>query len=152
VGHGSWKKDRPPILGILGRTSRQLLLKVLHSSRWKHLQKPVLGYTLPGACIYSDDWNGYARLKKHQRQHHTCSHLPGHRVWADDQDGDGIRETHCNGLEGLWTGVRNFLRIFRGVHKDYLQQYAAVFQWAFCIGHNLKQCLGLMLSSTGLGR
>ena len=31
-------------------------------------------------------------------------------TWARDDDGDGIREVHCNTLEGLWTGLRNFLR------------------------------------------
>jgi hypothetical protein len=40
--------------------------------------------------------------------------------WARDDDGDGIREVHVNKLEGLWTGFRNFLRLFRGVNKVYL--------------------------------
>lgn len=55
--------------------------------------------------------------------------------WARDDDGDGAREVHCNTLEGLWTGLRNFLRPFRGVHKRYLYQYVAMFEWA----HNVKQ-------------
>jgi len=38
-------------------------------------------------------------------------------------------------MEGIWTGLRNFLRPFRGVHKRYLAQYVAVFEWA----HNLKR-------------
>src|SRR4051812_8144705 len=31
-------------------------------------------------------------------------------TWAIDADGDGdgLREVHCNTMEGLWTGVRNF--------------------------------------------
>jgi hypothetical protein len=37
-------------------------------------------------------------------------------------------------MEGLWTGLRNFLRPFRGVSKWFLAQYVAVFQW----GYNLK--------------
>jgi hypothetical protein len=45
------------------------------------------------------------------------------------------REVHCNTMEGTWTGLRNFLRAFRGVHKKYLAQYVAVFEWA----HNLKR-------------
>jgi hypothetical protein len=28
---------------------------------------------------------------------------------AVDADGDGVREGHCNTMEGLWTGARNFL-------------------------------------------
>jgi len=57
-----------------------------------------------------------------QRNHVTVCHTPGKRVWARDDDGDGIREVHVNTIEGLWTGLRNFLRPFRGVNKIYLQQ------------------------------
>ena len=46
-----------------------------------------------------------------------------------------MREVHCNTLEGLWTGLRNFLRPFRGVNKVYLYQYVAIFEW----GHNIKR-------------
>ncbi len=46
-----------------------------------------------------------------------------------------LSEVHCNSTEGLWTGVRNFLYPFRGVHKRYLAQYAAVFENSF----NFKQ-------------
>jgi transposase len=46
--------------------------------------------------------------------------------WARDDDGDGIREVHVNTIEGMWTGVRNFLRPFRGVHKRYWSQYVAM--------------------------
>ena len=38
-------------------------------------------------------------------------------------------------MEGRWTGLRNFLRPFRGVSKWYLDQYVAVFQW----GYNIKR-------------
>jgi hypothetical protein len=40
---------------------------------------------------------------------------------------------HCNTLEGIWTGLRNYLRRFRGVNKVYLAQYVAVFLWAYII-------------------
>jgi transposase len=57
------------------------------------------------------------------------------REWARDDDGDGVREVHCKTLEGLWTGLRNFLRPFRDVSKKYLDQYVAIFEW----GYNVKQ-------------
>jgi hypothetical protein len=34
-----------------------------------------------------------------------------------------------NTREGLWTGSRNFLRLFRGVNKVYLDRYVAIFEW-----------------------
>ncbi len=67
------------------------------------------------------------------RVHGTVCHSKGE--YARDDDGDGIREVHCNTLEGLWTGLRNFLRPFRGVHKKKLKYYVAMFEWA----HNLKR-------------
>jgi hypothetical protein len=40
-----------------------------------------------------------------------------------------VREVHTNTLEGLWTGLRNFLRPFRGVSKWLLDEYVGIFQW-----------------------
>lgn len=61
-------------------------------------------------------------------------HLHAIGEWARD-DGYGIREVHATPLEGLWTGLRNFLRLFRGVNKEYLCQYVTIFQWSY----NVKQ-------------
>ena len=38
-------------------------------------------------------------------------------------------------MEGTWTGLRNFLRPFRGVSKWHLAGYVAIFEWA----NNLKR-------------
>ena len=89
---------------------------------------------MPGAGVNRDEWEAYHHLPEADRRHVTVCHAPGKREWARDDDGDGIREVHNNTLEGLWTGLRNFLRPFRGVHKKYLDQYVAIFEWA----HNLK--------------
>ena len=44
-------------------------------------------------------------------------------------------------MEGIWTGLRNFLRPLRGVNKTYLGQYTAVFE----VGHNLKEITPALL-------
>ena len=59
-----------------------------------------------------------------ERRHGQVSH--GTTEWARDDHGDGVREVHINTMEGVWTGVRNFLRPFRGVHKQYLKDYVAM--------------------------
>jgi transposase-like protein len=74
-------------------------------------------------------------LSAAQRKHVAVCHTPGKREWSRDDDGDGIPEVHNNTIEGLWTGLRNFLRLFRGVNKIYFQQYFPVHEWA----HNLKE-------------
>jgi transposase len=54
--------------------------------------------------------------------------------YARDDDGDGVREVHCNTPDGIWTGLRNFLRTFLGVSKWTPGRYAAMFEWM----HNCK--------------
>jgi transposase len=80
--------------------------------------------------VNTDEWSGYDRLPRHGRGRVSVCHTPGKREWARDDDGDGVREVHNNTMEGLWTGVRNFLRPFRGVNKWYLKQYVAMCEWA----------------------
>ena len=87
--------------------------------------------TWPTVLVYTDEWAAYDRLPELARWHATVCHAD--REWARDEDGDGINEVHDNTLEGIWTGLRNHLRKFRGVNKTYLAQYVAVFLWAYNI-------------------
>lgn len=130
-GHGTWKKDRPPIQGIVGRESGMLRLEVEKNSRTNDLEPNVLTFTKQGATINTDKWKAYNRLSEKNRVHKQISHKPDEREWARDDDGDGIREVHNNTIEGIWTGVRNYLRMFRGVNKEYLQQYVSMFEWMY---------------------
>ena len=50
------------------------------------------------------------------------------KEWARDVDGDGVREVHCNSCEGAGSGLRTYLRTFRGVHKYYLADYVATYE------------------------
>lgn len=103
---------------------------VKHSTR-QELEPKVLAATVAGAVINTDEWEAYAHLPEHQRVRKAVCHKPGRREWARDEDGDGVREVHNNTCEGIWTGLRNFLRPLRGVNKEYLGQYVAIFEWAF---------------------
>ena len=133
-GLGTWDNDRPPIAGVIGRESGELQMEVVHNPNRPTLQGFIERTTAPNATIYTDESYAYDRLDQTGRRHETVMHRPGQREWARDRDGDGIREVHNNTLEGVWTGLRNFLRPFRGVSKWYEKQYIAIFQWAF----NLK--------------
>ena len=77
------------------------------------------------------------------RGHATAGHAIGE--WARDDDGDGIREVHDNTLEGMWTGLRNHLRIFRGVNKEYLHQYVAIFEWSYNVKRATPEFLRALL-------
>jgi transposase len=120
------------VAGVVGRESGHVRLEVVGNSDRETLEDGVDRATLEGATVDTDEWRGYGRLPEMKRGHATVSHAD--REWARDDDGDGVREVHDNTLEGIWTGLRNYLRTFRGVSKHYLAQYVAIFQW----GHNIK--------------
>ena len=120
-GHGTYENDRPPIIGTVGRESDQVRLRVARHTDSKTLKKHLAHFTRPQAVVNTDEWQGYNHI---ERQRVTVNH--GDHEWARDDDGDGRREVHINTTEGMWTGVRNFLRPFRGVHKIYLADYMAM--------------------------
>jgi len=93
--------------------------------------REVIASTVPvGAVLYTDGLSGYVAVGKeccsvHGRVFHSKYE------WARDDDGDGVREVHCNGCEGMGAGLRTFLRSFRGVGKRYLDDYVAVYEATF---------------------
>ena len=126
--HGTWASDRPPIVGIVGRRSGHIRLQVCTRADRATLEPFVLAHTRPGATVNTDEWSPYQHLAASGRHHQTVCHAPGRREWARDDDGDGVREVHNNTMEGIWTGCRNFLRLFRGLSKWFLAGYVAVFE------------------------
>lgn len=132
-GLGTMANDRPPIQGVVGRTTGRVRITVCDDTRQITIQPNVESATQPTTAFYSDESSAYLHIAATGRSHATVCH--SQREWARDDDGDGIREVHCNTMEGIWTGLRNFLRPFRGVRKDHLALYVVMFEWA----HNLKR-------------
>jgi len=132
-GRGTKKNDRPPILGVVGRESGQIRLTVCDNTQQATIQPQVVDSTKREATLYTDECSAYNYITETGRGHAAVCH--SHKEWARDDDGDGVREVHCNTLEGIWTGLRNFLRPFRGIHKKYLALYVAMFEWSY----NLKR-------------
>jgi transposase-like protein len=109
----------------MGRETRQVRIRVMKNTQGKTLCPFVERFTQAEATLYTDEYDSYNRLN---RIRHTVCH--GKNEWARDDDGDGIREVHVNSNEGGWTGLRNFLRPYRGVHKAYLSGYVAIHELA----------------------
>ena len=132
-GAGTMDNDRPPILGVVGRTTGQIRLTVCDNTQQATLQPQVEHNTFSDTLLNTDESSAYNHIAETGRGHVTVCH--SRHEYARDDDGDGFCEVHCNTMEGIWTGLRNFLRPFRGVHKKYLAAYTAMFEWA----HNLKR-------------
>jgi transposase-like protein len=119
-GHGTMDNDRPPVIGVEGRETDEVGLDVVAHSDQATWNRFVVALTRPGTMVNTDEWAGYDRLPGWGRGRAAVCHAPGRREWARDDDGDGVREVHNNTLEGFGTGLRNFVRPFRGVHKWFL--------------------------------
>lgn len=118
-GRGTYENDRPPVLGAVGRESGQVRLRVGMDTKATTLEKHVHQFTLSDCRVYTDEYDSYNGI---ERARAPVQH--GVKEWAHDDD--GIREVHTNTAEGKWTGLRNFLRSFRSVHKKYLSDHVAV--------------------------
>lgn len=123
-GRGTFANDRPPVLGTVGRDTGQVRLRVVKDTKGKTLRDHVHHFTREGSHVYTDEYDSYNHLL---RPHSTVCHSA--KEWARDDNGDGIREVHTNTAEGMWTGLRNFLRPFRGVSKHFLSGYVAIYEF-----------------------
>jgi transposase len=123
-GKGTYENDRPPILSLISRTSHEVRYWVL-----EHADKPTTRTIIEGnvppqsTILYTDEASNYPGVHP---QHASVCHSV--KEWARDDDGDGVREVHCNSCEGAGAGLRTFLRPFRGVHKYYLADYVATYE------------------------
>ena len=100
-GRGTYANDRPPIVGTVGCESSQVRLRVTLTTKGKTLVQHVHQFTLAKAEVFTDEYQSDNHII---RPHATVAHGAGE--WARDDDGDGIREVHCNTVEGMWTAVR----------------------------------------------
>ncbi len=100
-------------------------MRVFKNTKGITLCSFVERFTKPEATIYTDEYSSYNKLK---RVRLTVCHSDNE--WARDADGDGIREVPVNTHEGAWTGLRNHLRTFRGVHQKHLAGYVAIYEFA----------------------
>ena len=124
LGHGTYDNDRPPIIHIINReTGEERCWVVGHSD--KATCQGILAEAVPAerTIVYSDEYRSYHAI---EQDHATVNH--GQHEWARDDDGDGIREVHCNRCEGAGAGLRTGVRPFRGVHKAYLHLYVAAYE------------------------
>ncbi len=129
-GRGTMASDRPPIVGVVGRESGHLRLIVAPDATQETIL-PFLDTAAQDEAFFATDGNlAYAPLAEMGYDHETVA--PQDRQFAKPCDHCHDETTiHNTTIEGIWTSLRNFLRRFRGVHKRYLHQYVALFEWTF---------------------
>lgn len=113
---------------MIGRTTGEVRYFVREHSDAATCRAVLKSTVSKGAAtLYTDEWGGYRSVqRKLKLAHGTVRHCE--KEQARDDNGDGVREVHCNSCEGAGTGLRTYLRAFRGLHKYYLAEYVATYE------------------------
>jgi transposase-like protein len=118
-GRGTWDSDKVPILGLVDRQGHIYLVPCANVQ--SDTIQPLIEYlTDQGATLYTDEYNIYNFLKRIGYQHQTVNHSQGEYARG---------QVHVNTVEGLWSLLRDHLRIHRGVSKLYLPLYVMRFEF-----------------------
>ena len=91
------ENDRPPVVGVVGRSFGQIRLEVHDNTKQKNLQEQVEKHTLSTTILNTDEWIGYARICETGREHRVVCHSIGE--WA--RDDDGAVGAHLGSLDGV---------------------------------------------------
>lgn len=122
-GRGTWQSDKVPILGLLDRQGHIYLVPCANVQT-ETIQFLIEYLTEQGAKVYTDSYNIYNFLRRVGYQHQQVNHSK--REYARG-------EVHVNTVEGLWSLLRDHLRVHRGVSKLYLPLY--VMRFEFLVNH-----------------
>src|SRR6476646_778334 len=111
---GAGDKKKTPVVGIAERRGR-IIVKATPNTNADTLTGMVQEFVLPASTVFTDDFSGYDRLKKHGFTHHRINHSA--KVYVSGN-------IHTNSIEGFWGLVKNGVRgVYHAVGQKYLQMY-----------------------------
>jgi transposase len=119
----------------------EVIIRMLENVQQKTIEPLIKTSIAPGALVYTDEYDIYARLEEWGYAHKSVCH--GHGEYARDDDGDGFHEVHVNTIEGFWSLLRSWLRPHRGISQDKLPLYLGFFEFV----HNTKKRGKALLAS-----
>lgn len=131
-GRGTSADEKNSGFGMVKRGGL-VCLRVLPNVRQKTIRPFIEACVEKGAVLYTDEYNIYNKVAAWRYAHQVVKHSRGE--FARDEDGDGFHEVHCNTQEGVWSLLRSWLRVHRGVSQEKLPFYVGFFEWI----HNLRK-------------
>jgi transposase-like protein len=137
-GRATAELGRPPLLGLVQRRDKtdqdapaaQVYLEVLENVRTATIKPIITAQVKGGAQFFTDEYNIY-HFTEADYDHRTVNHGAGEYA-RRDPDGTCV---HCNTMEGLWSGLRNFLDHFRGISQRFLHLRVARYEFLHNHGH-----------------
>jgi len=121
----------------------EVLMHMVENVQQVTIKPLITSMISPGSCIYTDEYDIYARLEQWGYTHRHVCHGAGE--YARDDDGDGFHEVHVNTMEGFWSLVRSWLRPHRGISQENLPLYLGFFEFVHNVRRRGKALLGTLL-------
>jgi transposase-like protein len=127
----------------------QVYVEVLENVRTATIKPIIIAKVKNGSQFFTDEYNIY-HFTKADYGHRTVNHGAGEYA-RRDPDGAGV---HCKTMEGIWSGLRNFLDRFKGISQRFLHLRVGRYEFLHNHGH-LNWCqtfeiaLRYMFSTTG---
>ncbi len=119
-GRGSYRKDKPPVIGMTERESGTLHLEVTMDVKQDTLKPLSERHIEKGSTVYTDEYSVYDFLENSGYSHESVNHSAGEYARGD---------VHINTQEGTWSLFRPFIEVGRGVSKERLPLYVASFEF-----------------------
>ncbi len=137
-GRATAETGRPPILGLVQRRDKtdqdapaaQVYLEVLEKVRTATI-KPIIAAKVKGGAQFFTDAYTIDHFTKADYDHRTVNHGAGEYA-RRDPDGACVP---CNTMEGLWSGLRNFLDRFKGISQRFLHLRVGRYEFLHNHGH-----------------
>jgi transposase-like protein len=106
--------DKPAVMGMLERKTRQVRAKVVPNVRRGVLQAEILSHVSPGSFVFTDGWKGYNGLAEKDFVHETVSHI-----------NEYVRgSVHTQGIENFWSLLKRSLNgTYVAVEPFHLDRY-----------------------------
>ncbi len=157
-GRANAEKGRPPILGLVQRRDKddqkappaQVYLEVTENVQTNTIKPIITAKVKAGSEFFTDEYNIYNFATEAGYQHRTVNHGAGEYARHDP---DGVC-VHCNTMEGIWSGLKNFLDHFRGISQRFLHLRVARYEFLHNHGHLdwqqiFETALRFIFSTTG---
>jgi len=107
---------------MVGREEGKVILAVMPDVKRESLEPVLTEAIVEGSTIYTDSAKCYNFLEEVGYHHESVNHSQREYVRG---------EVHENRAEAIWSLLRPWLAIFRGVSQDNLPSYVKVFQFLF---------------------
>jgi transposase-like protein len=141
-GRETLAKEKWPVFGMIQRTG-EVFIGMLENVQQTTIG-PLIRWTIaPGAVVYTDEYDIYARLVGWGYTHRTVCHAAGE--FARDEDEDGSCGVHVNTVEGFWSLLRSWLRPHRGISQEKLPLYLGLFEFIQNVRRQGKAPLGALI-------